>query len=521
MYRDKFVYKQDFLQVEAKHQTRVQHKEGLIKYYEPGTTYYNQSPVVVGAVAATELTDYVVASFLPNSGAWIDSRLENDDSDSVKNAIMAQDIMSEKLSESNFYSEVQKCIFKTLVYGHSLVSIDYSGGGFSFMCIDDQEIMVSEDTNLTNTRIYVRKQMTGLDIKTIYENVPSFMYTSSDMDQRELDAAMYYVVTGYIPNIDKYFTSGTGKGYKTVHFMVDDRAPDVLEPKVKEEKFNVLPIAKFSSEFKGGSLGEMALPALTELQDLAIRFSEYASYVTHPAKEVDMEAITSGQFNLSTGGIIPLSSNARPTRPVEVAGQLPFGQEDFQRLESIVRRIFKTDLIDQSRIQELSSMHVAGYKLSAIDAIMPLLDDVFNKTLKAILERCHSVLMKEDKDYRIASNYSKAKQVPKGLIGYKRNLENVVATGRYLQTAAPLIQADPQSAIVLNVEGRLKGLARELGLADILKSTEEVQSERQAIAQRQQQAAAAQQQQMEAQTGKLQAEAAEKGGEPDVQEERF
>ena len=434
------------------------------------------------------LTEFIVSNWFPTSGSWVDFKLGDDyDKQDIHKARKLRDAFIDRIGTTNFYSEMAKLIKGGLVYQQALMDVEYAGS-LTFKTSTCDDIKISNDSNIANKRIYVRNTYSGEDMRAMFNNLPELFYRPVEgLDV--ISTVPFDVITAIIPISDKFFNNpdkSKGKFLK-MYFCIDGRFSEILEKSDEEAMYyNILPCSEYSLPLDT-SLGMKALPHAIRIEDYEKDLSEYSSNASQPPRFVGEDAYIRGQYNFHSRGVTVVRNNEQKPGTLEAGGNLPFTMQDLERIEAKIRRIFKSDFIDRASIQHLSQVEIAGNRLSALEAICPLINDFMNRSLLAIIKRAHLLLKEYDREYKKICQDVKGDVVAKGAASVIRKQQKALGVGRFAQAAVPFLQADPSASVVLNAEAALKCLAVSHGVEEVISTQQEIDEEKEQIAKQQEQ----------------------------------
>ena len=440
--------------------------------------------------SAHKLTAFIMSQFLDPDGAWID--LGIDDRSVLEDAVKQKQIFTARLTDSNFYAEMFKVIWNGLLYKQGLLDISHHGC-LSFASIDSEDVFVSKDKNLANMRVYSRTWMTGSDIRSNFVNLPDHLVMPEEGYRDHLASEMLEVVIGIIPD-----TSKSGYKWKKIWFL--PHHPDqLLENEGGEEYYKTLPVVSYTLGSKA-ALSELALSPAIILEGYERDLHQYSGLVIHPPISLPLQAVQRQNYSLLPGGTVPLNAQEREPRPIQTTLPLPFTIEDRQAKERNIMRIFKVDYIEGVQQATLGQLEAHANRVAALGEIAPLVQDFMSRNINAIVDRVHSLLMSNDKEYRKVGNKTKGILMGNSTSTVLAKAEKALNASRFIQAVVPLVQVDPSSVSQLNIENVIVSLARSYNLPEALNTPEEVAAERQEMLKQQQAQQAVEQEQMQSQT---------------------
>ena len=240
---------------------------------------------------------------------------------------------------------------------------------------------------------------------------------------------------------------------------------------------------------------------------------ERTEIANYPPMAVPIDLENRKGYDLSPGGIIPVKNNERPPQPVTTTLDLNISERTVARKEARLREIFKIDLIRQATATGMSQYEHHSMKYNALKAIQPLVCSLTARTTEALMDRVHTLLKQNDKEYQ-----KLLLELPEDAQGefHFDNLKEMMRQSKKLADigrAAQAIQAygsfNPQAIQKVDSEKAIEQALINSQLPELIKDDAELGQERAAFNQ-QAQAEQQQAQQMEQQKvapAMLQAEA--------------
>lgn len=457
---------------------------GIKRFFDSDNWDYSPTITKIGATAKRDLVDFITLSVFPTDGCWLDMEIE--DGDDVEKKLRARDKLSKALLKSNFYSQLGKCISNTVLYKRSLMSVSYSDC-LSFRSEDDRMIYMSRDTDIAGTRIYAESEVTGGDLKRAFADKLPMTFFPSGPGEDIIDNTLYCIVRAVIPTKsplleDCDFIDKSNK-WAVITFLPDELL--LLTSEESIEYCQSLPVVEFGMD-EDQSFAELALPYCVQLEELTRDQRENRKLINRPNMSIGQRTFKTGAFNLGgVGGLVVTPTGEERPSPIHEAGELSFSIDRENRLERLIKEVFYWDVIQQTKMANVSQFEAASFRLNAILTISPMVTNHLIRAANSIIERAHNLLREKDSEYKKAVGGSKF--TVRALDGLIKGLEKKVAFGRIAQAAAAYIQLNPSAAMRLDSEEVLKEIATCYGMPQIIKSDEEVHEERKAMAKQDQQ----------------------------------
>ena len=469
--------------------------EGLDKFFFLDESWdIRRSITTIGAEAVDNLVDFIISTYCPTGGAWLDYEFESvPDAEEIQQATQAKKILVDRLCQSNFYNTMFATLKTGLLCSRAYMSCYYDEA-ISFAQHRDEDFYLSKDEVYGNRRLYTTKEMTGDDIRAIFVDLPNYFIDTMGQPKDPVCNAIFNVIEAIIPNNSRFFDKPTkkyGRNFRKVYFItgLQGAEPDVTLTSTIPEKdlyLRSLPIIDFVGA-RGNSFGSLALPALVQLEEYELQKSSYSKQITKPPTTLDVRTHERGTYDLSYEGLILVGPGETKPETFNTTGNLPYGIEEFRTKKEEIQRIFKWHLIEQSKITSLSQGEVAANSLRAIDAISPLVIDFLNKSLAYLIQRMDNLLMKKDDQYRKLRKNISAKTVVAGVGVMRKKLEKRVAAAQFAQVMVPYLQIDQEATMRINGDRVAKVLASCYDFSDALHTDNEVAEMQKAMIQQQQQ----------------------------------
>ena len=264
--------------------------------------------------------------------------------------------------------------------------------------------------------------------------------------------------------------------------------------------FHSFPLLNYYYQSKR-SLAEIALPYVMNANRYEMQKSERAELENSPPIVMDKRTLSANQFSLGVRGIIGTQADEVQPSILQTTGSSSITRDDIQDAHAAIDRIFKTDIVRRTQITAINNFEQAEYMMKAIEATALACHDIINVANDAMKRIC-DILSKthEDKDKKRLIRKYKNSAYSVGLQNSLERCKRILGTGRFLQSAVPLIQARPSAAQMLSADRGLLSLAADMGVTHLIASEEEVNAERQAAAQQAQAQQAQSQQEADAKT---------------------
>ena len=478
---------------------------GLHKFFDCSGFGVYPNISSAGTRALDKLTKYIMSTFLPSTGEWVDAEYDVED-DAVAVQKM-RNLFAKRIAESNFYDEATKTLRRGIVFKRSFLDSPFSDS-ISFHSVESDNIYLSKDMVLANRRVYAEEILSGEDIRSSFKNLPEHFDRPDNNETDYVGNSIFTVISGIIPVSDRFFIDPIkeeGYTYKKVFFTVGGATGDFfLEPMDDSELYlRSIPIVSFDAG-GGESLAMMALPHCVKLERYDLQMDEYGDLVTRPPMHVDNATLMRGTFNFKSRGLVATSGNEAVPSPIPTAGNLPFGLEEMREEKQDIREIFSLDLIAQANINSLSQYEVAANNLAVVNVIAPLITDFLERSLNYIVQRVHRLLVDNDAEYRKLASQVSGKIVIYGADRIKNRLQKRVDMGQFVQTIAPMAQIDPSSLHTINGDKFNRKAAHCFNMGDILNTPKETADIRKELAKQQIQQQQLEQDKLEAETANLQ-----------------
>lgn len=480
------VIMRDFQAVELDEMSRRRsdNHRAIRKYFD--STYDHDSTEIassVGRTAANRLTDFVWATLFPGDGSWIQT-YSKDPSD-LQAATESQTIrmlLNNRLARSNFYEEMNKSIRNAILFGRSRLETSYVNG-LSFQCIDNKDIFVTEEADESSQRVYSRVFMSILDIVHRFKDVPKSI--TDKLKNAQMSTSKECVIVGLIPSTDYFFNKPDKKTrYSRVYLL--ENLKQTLTPMKDEKGCDAFPIMNYRAN-NGASLANDALSAAVIIEKYELLHLKQTVLSVQGPLSVDAETIRTNAYNFSPGGLTPVVTNNSKPEPIRITQDYRPNDALIQKKSLDVERIFLSDLIIQSQLPNIGSFEAAKAKARLLETVAPLVGDLCSKTSYSLLERVHKLLASHDPEYQTAVKKANAYIFTDGITGMLQKAKKAASLAHFLQTVTPAIQMNPEGAQSINVDKLIASAAIAHDVPEIIRSSAEVQQERQIMAQQAQQ----------------------------------
>ena len=479
----------------------------LKSYFEPGDQYIAPLANNHGQIALNEYVEYTHGEiFCPD---WIKCDGDKDKADERQ---ALADGLAERLNLSNFYEESLKLVKEGAIYNRGILQTQYDGG-LSFNTIKNESIYTSKCFNPLKRRAYAEQWISLKDLIDTFKGpvVDEYDTMLTNMnDEMEYSYMQVMMVTCIIPLKKGEDDKDIAKGYRfkqRILIMKDDVPYEVTPLESDNLMYKTFPLMHYAPQLDI-SLAALALTKAVKADEYEILMARQARKSQDPSIAIAKTTYLNNSFDLSEGGLVPLAPNERMPQPIESSQSMNLTSQDIQRHQIAIDRVFKIDLIQRAKITNLSQFEAAANYLNALKAIAPSAVDLVRKLPGDVLERAHSLLMQNDKEY--AKLADAAGDIKWGMSGWNskiKHLEKATGLGRLAQGIVPFIQIDPSAAQAMDGDAAVRVLAESWGVSEVVPSEEEVAAEREAQQQAQQQAMEQQQQSEQAAIDKTQAEA--------------
>ena len=459
--------------------------DNIDMYYSIADTY--------AEVALDEYTDFVTNVFFPLDGSWIGVEVDDPKKEDIENAKRFRSIINKELTDRRFYTYINDMIRKGACYRTSLLEID-DINGLNFNIIENDDIYVSFEKGEGGKRAYARSPKTILEIIEGFDGDIIKELQEEYMSEGEVkqDQLMAYrdIIVCVIPESKFFGTEGKMGNYKyrLVYLLeVDGAFYEVENKKQKGKGWYTFPFLNYS--YRGRrSLAEKALPYALNANRYEMQRSERGELENRPPMAVDKRTLMENQFDFGAGGLTGISRDEVVPSTLQVQGQTSIVRDDIQDAHRVIDRVFKVPLIQRTELTAVSNFEASEIMLKAIESTALNCYDIINVANDALKRSCDIIIKyagnEVDKD--LLKSF-KEKMVAVGLLTKLEKLKAVKGFGRFMQTAAPYIQAKPSSAQIISGDGTLINLAYAMDLPQVLATEEQVNKEREEAAQRQQQ----------------------------------
>ena len=312
------------------------------------------------------------------------------------------------------------------------------------------------------------------------------------------------------PRIDRKTgrSDATNMPFESRYVSMADGAT-IAEGGFDEFPYLVPRFSKAVGEIYGRGPGMMVLPDVKMLNKMTELVLKSGQIAVQPTLLVPDD----GYFlkvRSVPGGIIPYRAGSKDEiKPLQTGGQVQLGMELLNSLKQQILRGFYVDWLllatDPMNPASAGKGITATYTLHDRDQKMqllsPLLARLQSEFLGPLIDRVFAIMMRQSMRFRFGPG-SPLPPPPPGLSGQQIKVEYISpiavaqrsseldAVGRLIQTAMMLGQVDPTAPRTLDIDFILRRTGRDLNTpARALRSAEDVQAERAALAEQQAQAA--------------------------------
>ena len=443
----------------------------------------------MGEVYLQDLSDFISAKMFPCSGDWINFA-ESPANDQGQQQIMKEvkEGLNRHLLDSNFYESVNKLVTQGLIYNEGIISAEYSQG-LSFVVYDVEKVHMSMENDVYLRRAYIEEDMTLLALSNKYEvDAEALVNLKGEATHLYKD---YKVVHAILPVIKEFVkTDMVDKRYKFIKVPFLVISGDFTELKAKKSDslagFSSFPVMQYrcSGEI---SLARKAVSSANMANLYEQVYYDRAKQVLYPPIAIGVDTIMRGDYDLRSGGVVPLENNEREPGPIQTTLNMDVSEKTIVMKERKLREIFKVDLIERANITNISQFEYNQNQYNMLSSVQPLVADLTSRVVVALLERTHKLLLQNDPLYkRVAKGLEKefhfdhlAKQMERA-----RKLASV---GRVLQAISPVANFDPQSFTNVNTDKLLREAFAAAGLSQVMRSEAEVRQMKAQMMEQQQQ----------------------------------
>lgn len=470
-------------------------------YFDVCTNDFIELANTTGVTACSEYVDFVTSTVFPFDATWVTARAKEEGKEHA--AEMAADYLNAKLAEGGFYREILKLVKQGALYNKGMLQTTFEKG-LNFKCVENEMIFAHKSSNPAAQRAYSDSYVTMEEVLASYEGeVIGEVQTTLNVAQNK--DALYMratVVTAVLPT-SKFFYDTKGnvtKGkFKREYFLLyNDKLRPIKKTSEGEQYYQSFPVMCYLPNYDG-SLAAQALVAAETANSYEMLIMQFARKILKPTIGIGIDTFTNNVFDLGEAGLVPLQNYERAPAPIESAQRFNITEKEIQRNEMKIQKTFKLDLIQRVNVTNLSQFEAAANELAAIKAVLPAASDLVLKVPSMVLERAHSLLKKHDEKYRkLAAAAGEIDFSMSGITEKIKKLNSALGIGRVAQGLAPYVQIDPSSTQNIDGDKVSRTIAESWGVSEILAPKEQVEQERQQMAEAQQ--AQLQQQQQEAQS---------------------
>ena len=468
-----------------------------------------------GETACSEYIEFVAKQMFPMDGSWIGYKLSEETPDKIMKRDKMLNILKYHLATSNFYNERTKLIKSGTLYRKGYMDIGWDKG-MNFQTLDGMDIYCSAHSEPALQRAYSEKWLSREEVIQRFEGDE----LKTDMSQMSVEQCNEQVrmVIAIVPINEVFFTKRSRKhSHKKVYILCDTVGPQIevkrRDGNEKAVNYRSFPIMTYSPHHKK-SLAKVALPSAIKCSYYEQLIGERAGIVNSPPMRISDSILANGRIDLGQRGITQVPDNAQQIdlMPIETKLQFNLTDQDIQRHEQKIDRIFKIPLIQRLSITNVSQFESAANRLAALDAIEPACGDLISRIPAILLKRAHDLLKTHNSEYKALAAEVEGEFEMLGFTSERDKMKDAVGIGRLFQGGSVALQAYPEDKFRISGDKTLSVLADSWDVAKILSSDEEVESAQQALQQQQDQQASQEQQMADAQVNKLNREGGQNVG---------
>ena len=452
-----------------------------IKKFFDSTYDPSDSPLAnpVGRYSLTKLADFMCSTLFPLDGSWIQYKpSEKYNAQQETMAIAAREKLNESLLKTNFYLEINKSVRNALLFNRAKIETTYTNG-LSFRCVDDENLLVSENIDENNKRAYSEIEYTLLDLINTFDDVPDHLHDR--LRKAGETTARITVLNCLLPSNGNYFDVPSKYKYTNVYILKEEQ----VEIKKKEEGIkgsNTFPIMIYRTR-SHSSLAQEAMPLAVIIEHYEQLHLQQAELSMNSPIAIDADTIRTNNFNLRAGGIVPIANHlTREPSPIRVTQDYKPNDAIIQKKQLELQQLFMIDMIQQSQVTNVQSFEYHQNMVKLLQAIQPLVLDLTTRATHSLLNRVHSLLKDNDAEYGAITREFDGYLYASGIGLQMAKSQKMANMARFAQTATPFIQAKPAAAQKLNEDITMSCIAIAAGVPEILRPQEEVDKERQAQA---------------------------------------
>lgn len=331
----------------------------------------------------------------------------------------------------------------------------------------------------------------------------------------------------------------TDKEFEFLHVIVPREDADRLSPRarssrkpwasyhialekkviVRESGFDEFPYvaprwSKIAGETYGRSPAMNVLPDIKMLQQMTITVLKGAQKIVDPPLQAPDDGFLAPPLTIPGGINYYRASSKGRIEPILTGGRPDIGEELLDQRRSVILRAFYLDLFQLKEGPAMTATEVLQRREERLRLMAPMVSRLQSEFLAPLIDRVFAILWRRGlllpppddiRGFPLAVDFVS----PAALAQRTAEAENFA---RWLNFSLPLIQLDPQAAVVINASEGVRESARMFNISPrFTRPEEEVAEMLQQQAEQQQMAAALGQMQQAAEVGKTAAEAENAG----------
>ena len=352
-----------------------------------------------GSVYLDDLVEYIVQEMFPINGCWVslDDKYKNELG--KEKSIKIEQLFYLKLLESNFYETLTEVLRSCFMFNHSTSTVEYSAG-LNFIHMKYPNLVASPGEGVLK-RFYFKKKMELQEILLLFGGVPQeYLENNTDDDMYE----EYEVIRGVVPHREPFFkredVESSEYAYKDVYLFIGHGKEHLLTPKVSTKGYSSLPIINHQGSVKR-SVCRKALVSAVKINSYEQQFEDRVTLSNQPPIAATQSLLDMNyDLRLAPNSLITKPTINDTIDPVESKLQFPIEGETFVRIDSMLRRIFRTNLIDQVKQIGATQSEYYEAKRLAIMGVYPTILTTTARLIKGLMTRTSALLSSEDDEFR-------------------------------------------------------------------------------------------------------------------------
>lgn len=459
----------------------------LSTYFDSDSNNFTPMINSVGLICVEEAAEFMSAVLFPADGSWLPLRHSKNASTNDKNLYKKiKKKFLEKLADANFYPAIHKMMRTGLIYNTGMITTTYANG-LDFSVADPRYFYSTKGAHGMRCFFNAEVSMTALELKMAYD-----YDVEADLEEHQEVVDEYKIIECILPNLEPYIVDGPPKEYKFCKVVLlksqgdgneDDAEGVTLVNGKKPEGYKTCPHLEFSMTGHD-SMATRALSAAIQVEKFERDLNKHTDKVLDPPMALDKKTITNGLFSFDAQGLIALDNTDVVPQPVQTTMDLPVNDERIIFREQKVKEVFRIEAIRALKQTGLSQYEYNQVMADMLKYVYNQAVNISERVTRAIIERAHILLKENDPEYAKLVKEAKFGAETSSKFGYGHLLDKIKKAekaaniGRFMQGAAPYLQVDNGSSIVLDVENTLRALADALDVSSIIKDASQVEEEK-------------------------------------------